>query len=298
VEPLTTRGRDIVGRHSGLPIRLRGVNLSGLEYDPHHAGITRDSVRDVARWRANIIRLPFNQDWVLHLDGYLERLDQVVDWAAEAGMYTLLDLQWLNFGLPYGGTNHVPPLPIPESKDLWTLLARRYRGRPEVLYDIFNEPHDPLPDDPYPLVDAAGEVLDGAYVDHSRWRPWAEVLIDAIRAEHAGALVFVSGIEWGFDLRGFPLHREHIVYSTHIYRPRGEAWPECFGALSLTHPVFAGEWGFEQEEHAAWGRRVLDYLDLLGLGWTAWSWNDRPLLQSGGEPTTFGRIVHEALAVD
>jgi endoglucanase len=298
VESLTTQGRDIVQRATGRPVRLRGVNLSGLEYDAQHAGITRDAVQAIAAWGANIIRLPFNQDWVFHLPGYEERLDQVIGWAAEAGLYTLLDLQWLNFALPYGASNHVPPLPIPESIDLWRRLARRYRARPEVLYDIFNEPHDPLPDDPYPMVDPAGQVLDGAWVDHPRWRRWAEPLVDAIRAEHPGALVFVSGIDWGYDLRGFPLDREHIVYSTHIYRPRGQAWTECFGALALTHPVFAGEWGFDEAEHAAWGRDVLDFLHQRGLGWTAWSWNDYPLLQSGGLPTTFGRLVKEALAGD
>jgi aryl-phospho-beta-D-glucosidase BglC (GH1 family) len=257
-------------------------------------------IQAIAGWRANIIRLPFNQDWVLNLDGYVERLDQVIGWGADAGLYTLLDLQWLNAGLPYGGTNHVPPLPIPESMHLWTLLAHRYRGRPEVLYDLFNEPHDPLPDDPYPLVNAWGDELPGRWVDHARWRRWAEVLIDAIRSENPAALVFAGGIEWGYDLRGFPLQREHVVYSTHIYQARGESWPECFGELSLTHPVFAGEWGFEgnREQDIAWGRRVLNYLDELQLGWTAWSWNDRPLIQSDGVPTPFGQLVRESLARD
>ncbi len=160
-------------------------------------------VRD---WGANIIRLPFNQDWVLNgrggctAEAYRAALDEVIKWASEFGAYTLLDLQWLDADHPYGGErNFVAPLPNSQSVKLWNLLATRYRDEPAVLYDIFNEPHDRLPDDPYPLNREDGTAYPAGQfrVRMEEWQPWARALIAAIRDRNPDALVFVSGVEWG-----------------------------------------------------------------------------------------------------
>lgn len=160
--PLHTRGTKIVNAETSEPVRLRGVNRSGLEYSaPAYpgslatAGISEAEFDEIADWGANLVRIPFNQSWALRTSGYdpeayLAALDQVIAMAAERGAYTLLDLQWLDAAsprgrLPSGGANFVPPLPNLGSIELWRQLASRYRGEPAVLYDIFNEPHDPLP---------------------------------------------------------------------------------------------------------------------------------------------------------
>jgi len=164
--PLGTSGNRIIGLASGEPILLRGVNRSGLEYaEPDEQGflsgasISRSEIEFIVKeWRSNIIRLPFNQDFVLRGrlgrsgQEYQEALDQVISWASRFGAYTLLNLQWLDADRVYGGNrNFVAPLPNIESLTLWSTLARRYRDEPAVLYDLFNEPHDRLDDDPYPL---------------------------------------------------------------------------------------------------------------------------------------------------
>ena len=130
----------------------------------------------------------------------------------------------------------------------------------------------------------------------TEWGPWAELLIDTIREEAPDALVFVSGTNWAYDLRGFPLNRENLVYSTHVYRNKGEEWFGAFGYLAGHVPVFAGEFGGGDQD-LEWGTELLDYFDELGMGWTAWSWSDHPHLVDGlGEPTAFGRLVRERLA--
>ena len=61
--------------------------------------------------------------------------------------------------------------------------------------------------------------------------PLGARLDHAIREVHPQSLIFVSGVEWGYDLRGFPLDRENIVYSTHVYEQRGADWHGAFGGL-------------------------------------------------------------------
>ena len=312
--PLTTAGTSIVEARTGRPVLLRGVNRSGLEYSSlEGAGITADEIEHIIRdWGANVIRLPFNQDRALRRPGYdagpyLEALDFVIQTAARAGAYTLLDLQWLEATTPRGTLangrrNFVPPLPDAGSIELWRQLAERYRDEPAVLYDIFNEPHDALEDDDAPLlgIDADGRTfpLAGKRVTMGAWQPWARRLIDAVREGNPGATIFVSGTDWGYDLRGFPLPDDTgVVYATHVYRNKQTGWSEAFGDLARTRPVFACEWGGGDQD-VAWGLELYRYFAARGMGWTAWSWSDDPRLTRAGsrEPTAFGRLVRAALA--
>lgn len=311
LSPLTIAGNRIVQAATSEPILLRGVNRSGMEYsEPDEdgfasaAGISRYEVRYIVqRWRANIIRLPFNQDWVLNGRGrfsgedYCKDLDRVITWAEDYGAYTLLDLQWLDADNPFGPNRQfVPPLPNPHTAEMWRLLARRYRDRPSVLFDIFNEPHDRMPDDPYPLwrPDGTRYPANRYRVSRAEWHPWARLLINVIREEHAGALIWVSGLNWGYDLRGFPLDVPDLVYSTHIYSNKGSAWDASFGNLAWSVPVFAAEWGGSQNE-LDWGLRLARYMAGHNMGWTAWSWADNPRVVSRYEPTRFGQIVRDAM---
>jgi endoglucanase len=337
--PLGTLGAQIVDCRTGVPVRLRGVNRSGMEYaEPRGdasfleaAGLDEGELQEIGgTWRANVIRVPFNQDFVLRGRGarsaaeYLDALDRLIAWAAASGAYTVLDLQWMDadtaFGRHHDGTvNRVPPLPNAASIDAWGTLAARYRDEPAVLFDLFNEPHDPTFDDVNPLMGVlpSGELwrLPGRQVGMEEWQPWARKLIDVTRAERPDALVFVSGVGWAYDLRGMPLIDRagnplpNVVYSTHVYpwlRTRTFArgsleadWTRAFGHLAERVPVFAGEWGGGNDD-LGWGQRLNAYFDRLGMGWAAWSWADWPTLVGNCRacdytPTAFGGLVKQAL---
>jgi endoglucanase len=344
---LAAAGRQIVIEGSEQPVLLRGLNRSGLEYaEPgsrgflQSAGISESEiVRIVRDWGATVIRIPFTQDWALNGRGsfsaadYLEAIDQVILWASQAGAYTILDLQWLDSDTPRGlnsdgSINRVPSLPTTDSIVVWSMLADRYSGEPAVLFDLFNEPHDPIGDDSTALegIREAGTTypLTERRVTMADWQPWARLLIRAIRQAHQRSLIFVSGLGWAYDLRGMPLtvatgSREtfrNIVYSTHVYpwsgapagagrrrspfAPRSApSWRAAFGHLSRCAPVFVAEWG-GGSPHVEWGETLGRYARRLGIGWTAWSWSDRPRLvvdAQGGlyEPTDFGWVVRRHL---
>jgi endoglucanase len=321
LQVLATSGNRILRRDTDETIRLRGVNRSGLEYSQptaagflDGAGITEDEIRAMTEdWKATVIRLPFNQDFALRgrnghtAESYLSALDQAIDWAARGGAYTLLDLQWLDADTPFGNTggkpNYVAPMPDPRTPELWRTLAKRYREEPAVLFDLFNEPHDPLDDDFHPIWvvtdDGRIESSDAMFAGAEEWNPWAALLVKEIRSVHPDSLIFVGGVDWAFDLHEVHVDAPGIVYSAHIYpnRKRG-AWRKAFGKAAKV-PVFLGEWGGHDED-LEFGRDLVDAMHRNAAGWAAWSWvDDPPLVQSPRppdyRPTKFGELVRDEL---
>ena len=254
---------------------LRGVNRSGLEYDKKGNGISEEEIRFICgEWKAQVIRLPFNEEWVLTDPGYNRFLDRVIGWINRYGAYAMLDLQWQDVKV------RIPRIPDEKAAGMWAILAERHRNNPGVLYDIHNEAHD---------------------TTWTAWRERATAIITAIRAKHPKSLIFVSGLDWAYDLRGWaeaPLPFEDIVYSTHPYPFKGEpwAWDKYFGDFTDRFPVFAGEFG-GGEKDLEWGRRLIGYLDDKKIGWAAWSWVDQPhlTLKDRRTPTPFGDLVRTAL---
>ena len=311
---LGTSGNRIISTVGGEPILLRGVNRSGLEYAGADeqgflsgASLSRSEIEFIVKeWRCNIIRLPFNQDFVLRGrqgrtgEEYQKAIDQVIYWASLFGAYTLLDLQWLDADRVYGGDrNFVAPLPNIESLELWTTLARRYRNEPAVLYDLFNEPHDRLDDDPFPLNKEDGTTYPPVQksVTMKEWQPWALKLTQVVRDENPDALVFVAGTNWAYDLRGMPMDMENIVYSTHVYPNKGTNWAGAFGNLSKSRPVFVGEFGgSDTAGDLEFVQSLMRYTAELEIGWAAWSWSNEPFLVTRYVPTAFGEAVRQRLS--
>ncbi|MDX2150002.1 MAG: cellulase family glycosylhydrolase [Bryobacteraceae bacterium] len=245
----------------------RGVNRSGFEY---HAGLRleREELEEIVRgWGAQVVRLPFNQEWALRRDGYLEAIDEAICRLDELGAIAIPTLQWLR------AETRISPLPDEESVELWRLLASRYRRRENVWFDLYTEPHD---------------------VAAAEWSRWAQRLVDAVRAENRETPLLISGVDWGYDLRGVEATGEGIIYSTHVYPNKTLDWYTAFGQFAGVKPLFAGEWGGEEKD-LAWGQALADYLRRIGAGWTAWSWSDWPHLQRDGQATPFGEMVREEL---
>ncbi len=271
---LHTLGNQIVDEQGNAMI-LRGVNRSGLEYDKTGAGISRAEIDFICTdWKAQIIRIPFNQDWINHDPDYVDFLDEIIGWIIGNGAYVLLDLQWQD------AETRIPPIPNEQAVEMWQFLAGKYQDHPGVLYDIHNEAHD---------------------VSWDAWRNRASEIIEGIRAVHEKSLIFVSGLDWAYDLRGWganPLPYDNIVYSTHPYPFKWEpwAWDKYFGNYTDDFPVFAGEFG-GGESDMEWGRQLLSYFDLKRMGWTAWSWSNEPYLTESDRrtPTSFGNLVRSAL---
>ena len=87
----------------------------------------------MCRWHAKVIRLPFNQEWVLQGcenhggEDYMAALDTVIEWAAPLGAYTILDLHWLDISTVFATLRMdvQPRAAAPESRDDFPLARTR-----------------------------------------------------------------------------------------------------------------------------------------------------------------------------
>lgn len=290
---LTTKGKFIVNKDDGQKRILRGVNVSGMEYDSTGQGVPVADLMALAdNWKIDIIRLPINQQWWLdNVNGnYRQLITERIDSLKSRNIYTIFDLQWINT------TAKISPLPNEQSVELMKQVALLYKNEPSVLYDIYNEARD---------------------CTHSDWAAWAAKLVEAIQGVHPNALIFVNGIDWGYDLGGFmqkPLPYKNIVYGTHLYPQKpgsGYKKPAAYdrywrGILDKNLPLFIGEIGPEEpnfnneEQLASFIDPHLAMFDSLELGYTAWSWHDKPYLTTKGcgKPdslTIFGKRIYEHL---
>ncbi len=284
-------GPRIEGVEGGF---LRGVNRSGMEYTRPFLRIDSDEMDTICRrWNANIVRLTLNQKWLLEeTRDYLDAIDANVALAAERGAYSLLTLQWL-WPPPRANIINVQPLPDGDSEKFWAILAERYGKMPHVLFDLYTEPHDCTLDD---------------------WRARARRLIDVIRAEARDSLLFISGMNWGRDVSRMEFaDEENLVYSVHWYPGPAidlsvelQSWRDSIEALQERRPVFAAEWGPHEDfdspardlqKELAFCNQLAAWLRARRIGWTAWSWVDRPRLtvDARATPSPWGAIVEREL---
>ena len=306
---LVIDGNQIKNIH-GEQVVLRGVAiadpliLANHRRDKH---FIREDYRVLAQeWGANIIRVPIHPPtWELD-QRYMEKyLDPLVQWGEELGLYIFLgwhahgnpitgqveQVDWKD-SWPWLGNNPYDP-DLDLAKTALRAMVERYRDKPWVLYGTFNEP---------------------SHIRWSEWRPVAEELVDVIHAAHPEAVVFVSGVNWGYDLRGAledPVRRDNIIYESHPYPGKGNGWKTVLDELRKTTPVFLGEWGFIPESAGSnlsgttenYGLPLVRYAEARDIGWTAWGWNpphwELSLLSSwnGYPPTEFGLVVKYGLSL-
>jgi hypothetical protein len=271
--------------------RLRGLNRAGLEF-----GAPPFSLEPLVSWGANVVRLPLNQQFALADPAYLDKVAALVARAESLDCRVILDLHWLAFE---DEPRRLAELTDDDSPRFWQTLARRFAEAPNVLFDLFNEPH---PRDP------------------SDWRRRALHLVQTIRAHAPEVPLVVSASDWARDLGRARLTDapgrlvENVCYSAHIYPRYDKRNPHATFDADLElrwwrarierfeEPLFAAEWGPHDDvvgvERGDW-RRFCDgiaaLLDARGIGWCAWDWTCDPKLTDGGAVTAWGALVRDKL---
>lgn len=134
--------------------------------------ITEEDIRFIASCGANTVRLPFNyklftdEDYmglVSAQDGF-ERIDALVEWCRDAGLYLILDMHDCPGGQTGDNIDNSYGYPwLFESEksqelfiDIWTRIAAHYAEEPVILgYELMNEPIATYFDDEYfnPLLE-------------------------------------------------------------------------------------------------------------------------------------------------
>lgn len=288
------------------PVRLLGVNRSGIEYACiQDLGIfagpsDKRSIAAMAAWGINAVRLPLNEDCWLGINGaprrdsgarYRAAVRAYVRRLHRAGLYVVLDLHWSAPG-SLRATGQQPLADLDHSPDFWASVARAFRSDPAVVFDLYNEPFG-----------VSWQCWRDGCAMPGGWRSAGmQTLLDAVRSTGAKQPLIATGLDWGGDLSAWltyrprdPLHQ--LVAGIHVYdfRPCLDAgcWSEDFRRVVRAVPVVATEVG-QKACGGAFLDRFMSWADHAGVSYLGWTWNPTgcsspALIQSwDGRPTPTG----------
>jgi aryl-phospho-beta-D-glucosidase BglC (GH1 family) len=234
--------------------------------------ITRDDIRFVKRAGFNCVRVPFSYRLLVtddeprrfEGDGW-KRLDDVVAWCRDEGIWVILDMHAApggqtgdniddSWGYPFlYESKESRELPI----ELWRRIAERYRDEQIVLgYDLLTEPI-------------------AHYFDVEHLNPFLEPLyreiVAAVRTVDKNHTVILGGAQWdsNFKVFGKPFDSTEI-YTFHKYwtEPTEEVVKEYVDySEKYDVPLLMGESGENTDE---WITSFRTMLDRKEIGWTFW----------------------------
>jgi endoglucanase len=323
--PLHVSGTAILDSNN-RPVLLRGVNTASLEFTSDGEGHILKTIEVAIRnWHANIIRLPLSQDrWFgkapEQSDGgfaYRALVHQIVNYCATNRCYIILDLHWSDCN-EWGRNIGQHSMPDTNSAEFWKNFAPQFANRPEVIFDLYNEPHDV----PWNIWINGGIVKDKPNNRRQMKDPKTfqavgmQKLLDTVRAAGARNIVIAGGLDWAYDfsgiLNGHQLSDPQgngVIYANHCYDNKNQkvdTWIKNMKIASAKLPVIVSEFGGHAgpgkvEPGDNWLVHVMSALKKNHWSWTAWDLHPRagPALITDWNYTPspqFGAYVEKALA--
>lgn len=295
--PYTVKGNTILDA-GGKPYLFHGIGRDSLEYSCWGDGhFDRQELSylgpganhyAVTYWGANTVRLPLSEGIWLYgqssqscsASQYQALVKQTVDTLTNLHLNVILDLQWSDAGGQSTQAGGPWAVPDADSVTFWRQVAGIYKAYPNVLFELFNEPHPSS----WTCWLAACSITDTNYSQGCNCTMTVtfngvgmQALVDAVRGSGAANLVLVAGMNWGFDLSriaGYPIHGTNIVYDTHPYpyvEKMPNNWDAAFGKISATYPVISAESG-EYDCGTSFMSQLLAYFDAHRISWIAWAW--------------------------
>ncbi|WP_197528475.1 glycoside hydrolase family 5 protein [Aeoliella mucimassa] len=274
----------------GNDIVLKGVNIADPEViyrDRHRVSILDVVDRVFFNLGCKVVRIPVTpEDFYGYGYGFLHQQDlyyhrylkPLVDYCVEVGLYAIIDMHYVD-GEPLVDGN--PSFGYLDKKsqafEFWDYIAPKFKDYSNVIYDIYNEPVQPLPTD----------LWEGPY-DWLIWKDeMAQPLVNRIRLHAPENLILVGGPNYCLEMAGAASHPVQdpvndppsIAYITHTYpgHDRGRRIADVLDPIVDHVPVFVSEWGFEQGADRVvhgtadeFGTELIEYVERHKLGWTAW----------------------------
>lgn len=268
VERLHVEGTALMNE-SGDTVQLKGMSFGWNVLWPrfYNAGAVTHIVKD---WDVEIVRAAVGveidndecqvQCYLKDPEFGKESACAVVDAAVANGVYVLVD--W-----------HAHGLHTEAAVEFFTYMAERYKGVPNVIYEIWNEP---------------------SYKDHVNQvdYTWAEIkeysleVIKAIRAIEKDAVIVVGTPRWSQNVDAAAddpiMGYDNLMYTLHFYAGTHKEWLRAKGdyAMSKGLAIFVTECGgmnadgqgpIDEVSTRAW----MEWMDDNEISYLFWSVSDK-----------------------
>jgi endoglucanase len=252
---LKVLGNQVVGQ-DGQAVQLRGMSLFWSQWMGKY--YNAEAVKWLQQdWRCTVVRAAMAVD----RGGYLQnpaaekqKVIAVVDAAIQQGLYVIID--WHD----HKAENHTE-----EAKAFFTDMAQRYGDKPNVIYELYNEP-----------MNVSWTTVI---------KPYHETLIQAIRQHDPDNLIVCGTRNWSQEVEEAadnPIDKPNIAYTLHYYASthkqglRDKATRALNKGVALMVTEFglseASGTGFlDQAETRTWWR----FLDQHKISWCNWSVTDK-----------------------
>ena len=237
--------------------------------------VTREDIGFIASTGANTIRVPFHyklftdEDYMglkSDQDGF-KRLDDVIGWGREFGLYVILDMHDAPGGQTGDNIDDSYGYPwLFESEEsqklfcrIWRDIAEYYRNEPVVLaYDLINEPIAPY----FENVDELNALLE----------PLHKRVTAVIREVDPNHIIMLGAPQWNGNFSPFAdwTYDDNIMYTCHRYG--GDASVAAIGNFiefkaKTNLPMYMGEIGHNTDE---WQEAFCIAMEQSNIGYTFW----------------------------
>lgn len=217
VDPVELCGRIIVGWNLGNSLDATGSGMSS-ETSWGNPKTTKELILKVKEAGFDAVRIPTT--WYNHLDSdfnvseeWFARVQEVVDYAYDEGMYVILNVHHENWNDPYEST--LPDVKK-KIKKLWTQIANRFESYGErLIFEGMNEPRWKNTNYEWNGGNAEGRRVVNAY---------NECFVETVRATGGNnryrALMIPTYAASSSGLDGFTVPQDKsVIVSVHAYSP-------------------------------------------------------------------------------
>jgi hypothetical protein len=281
--------RDAKGR----VVHFRGVNRSGTEYacvqgwgifdGPNGAA----SVKAMASWHANVVRIPLNEQCWLGINGvkaayaganYRRAIVRYVNLLHRYNMYAELSLMWAAPGSTKA--TYQPAAPDADhAPAFWASLARTFKSDRNVVLAPWGEP----------VVEASCLLKGGCTVpfnDNVSYKAagMQQAVTVMRRAGFKGPIV-IPGIDYANNLTHWLSHKpkdplKQLVAEAHVYGKNTCSSSSCLtqtmAPVARKVPLVFGETGPSYDDSecgSATISRLLTWAEAHGVGYETWTWD-------------------------
>lgn len=239
----------------GEKVVLKGVSYGWHNWWPrfYNAGSVKTFAKE---WNCNVVRAAMGVEpkgaYIDQPELALKCMTAVVDAAIENGIYVIID--WHSHGIR-----------TEEAKAFFAQMATKYKGIPNVIYEIFNEP----------VEDSWADV-----------KAYSVEVIKTIRSIDPYNVILVGTPHWDQDIHIAAddpiIGYNNLMYTLHFYAATHHQYlrDRADYALNKGLPLFvsecagmeaSGDGPINHEEWSAWSK----WMDTRHISWAAWSVSDK-----------------------